>query len=56
MVAMLHVVLIYYILTSESLCVEDSLQSSKTLRNRTPYQNQYGSILWAALGKKTLRR
>ena len=33
----LHFVLIYYVLSSESLCVVNSLQSSKTLRNRTPY-------------------
>ena len=28
---------VLYILSSESLCVVNSLQSSKTLRNRTPY-------------------
>ena len=33
----LRFVLIYYILSSESLCVVISLQSSKTLRNWTPY-------------------
>ena len=33
----LHFVLIYYILSSESLCIVNSLQ----LRNRTPYQKQY---------------
>ena len=35
-------VLIYYILSGESLCVVNSLQSSKTLRNQTPYP--FGSV------------
>ena len=33
----LRFVLIYYILSNESLCIVNSLQSSKALRNRTPY-------------------
>ena len=35
----------YYILSSASLCVVHSLQSSKTLRNRTSYYKQYGRVL-----------
>ena len=44
-----HFVLIYYIFSSESLCVVNSLQSSKTLRsNQTPYWKQYGRVLWVS--------
>ena len=36
------------------LCVVNSLQTSKTLRNQTPYQKQYGRVLWE--GGRTLRK
>ena len=33
-------------LSGESLCIVNSLQSSRTLRNWTLYQKQYGRALW----------
>ena len=35
--------------SSESLCLVNSLQSSKTPRNRTPYYFYYGRALWVTL-------
>ena len=47
----LRSVLIYSILSSESLRVVNLLRSSKTLRNQTPYWKQYGRVLWVGVSK-----
>ena len=53
----LRFVLMYYILSSESLCVVNSLRSSKALGNQTPYYNSTGGFFGTSSSKtKTYRK